>query len=148
MNIWQNIIVILVAIYSFIAFIKGYRETKIKRNPYGLSKWFNPISAFVWADAVVFGLFFLFVSIFSLLVQDFILFLLIFSVSWTVRSIGESVYWFLEQYADNHRNPEHTLFLSRWFPRNSSWIANQVFNQCLSVIGIITSAYLLKIWLF
>lgn len=148
MNIWQNSLVILVAIYSLIAFIKGYRETKIKRNPYGLSKWFNPISAFVWADAVIFGLFFLFVSIFILLIQDFILLLLIFSVFWTVRSIGESVYWFLEQYADNHRNPEHTLWMNKWFPRNSVWIANQIFNQCIAVVGIISSAYLFKLWIF
>lgn len=147
MNIWQGIFVSFLAIYSLIAFLKGYDQTKNKNNPYGLSRWFNPISSYVWADAVVFGLFFLFSSLLSLILRDFILFLLIFSVFWTVRSIGESIYWFLEQFAPNHRNPEHTLWISRWFPRNSSWIANQIINQCIAVLGIIVSAYLFKLWI-
>ena len=148
MDIWQYIIVIFVAVYSLGGFLLGYKQTKLKRNPYGLSKWFNPLGSFVWADAVIFGLFFFLTSVLSLVLKDFILFLLVFSVFWTVRSIGESTYWFLEQFADTHKNPEHTLWISRWFTRNSSWIANQIVNQCITVIGIITSAYLFKIWLF
>lgn len=148
MNIWQSSIVIFVAVYSFVGFVLGYNQTKINRNPYGLCKLFNPLGAFVWADAVIFGIFFFFVSVLSLILQDFVFFLLIFSVFWTVRSIGESIYWFLEQFVDNHRNPEHTLWMSRWFPRNSVWIANQIVNQCITVIGIIASVYLFKIWLF
>ena len=139
--------VLFVAVYSLTAFIKGYWQTKIKRNPYGLSVWFNPLGSFVWADAVIFGLFFFLVSVLSLLVQDFILLPLVFSVFWTVRSIGESIYWFLEQFADTHKNPEHTLWMSRWFPRNSVWIANQIVNQCITVIGIIASVYLFNLWL-
>ena len=148
MNIWQNYFVIFVAIYSFIAFIQGYRQTHTKNNPYGLCKRFNPLSAFVWADAVIFGIFFIFVSVFCLIIQDFVLFLLVITVFWTVRSIGEQIYWFLEQFAVNHRNPEKTQWMNRWFHRDSVWIANQIYNQCLSVIGIIVSVYLFKIWLF
>ena len=147
MNIWQISIVIFVAIYSLTGFLLGYRQTKVKKNPYGLSLWFSPISSFVWADAVIFGLFFFLVSVLSLILQDFILFLLIFSVFWTVRSIGESFYWFHEQFAVTHRNPEHTLWTSKWFPRNSSWIANQIINQCITVIGTISSVFLFKLWL-
>lgn len=146
MNIWQFSIVFLVAIYSLAGFVKGYKETKIKNNPYGLSIWFNLISSYVWADAVVFGLFFFFTAVVTLILQDFVLFLLVFSVFWTVRSVGESIYWFLEQFAPNHRNPEHTLWLSKWFPRNSSWIANQIINQCITVIGVISTVYLFRIW--
>lgn len=146
MNIWQFSIVFFVAIYSLAGFVKGYKETKIKNNPYGLSIWFNPISSYVWADAVVFGLFFFFTSILCIIIQDFILFFLIYSVFWTVRSVGESIYWFLEQFAPNHRNPEHTLWTTKWFPRNSSWIANQIINQCITVIGIISTVYLFRLW--
>lgn len=147
MNIWQISIVLFVVVYSLAGFLLGYRQTKVKNNPYGLSIWFNPIGSFVWADAVIFGLFFFLVSTISLFLQDFILLLLVFSVFWTVRSMGESVYWFLEQFADTHKNPEHTLWLKKWFPRNSSWIANQIINQCITVIGVISSVYLFKIWL-
>lgn len=147
MNIWQFSIVFFVAVYSLVGFVLGYRQTKIKRNPYGLSMWFNPISSFVWADALIFGAFFFLVSLFCLILQDFILFLLIFSVFWTVRSIGESFYWFHEQFATTHKNPEHTLWMYKWFPRNSVWIANQIFNQCISVIGVISSVFLFRLWL-
>lgn len=146
MNFWQ-IILIVFGLYSLTALLKGYYKTKIKNNPYGLSYWFNPISSYVWADAVVFGAFFFFVSFLCLVLNDFILFLLIFSVFWTVRSIGESIYWFLEQFAVQHRNPEHTLWFSKWFPKNSSWIANQIINQCIATVGIVLSVYLFSVWI-
>ncbi|MFA5584847.1 MAG: hypothetical protein WDA09_11605 [Bacteriovoracaceae bacterium] len=147
MTQWQGFLLVFMALYSLIAAIKGYSQTKIKNNPYGLAPWFNLLSIYVWADAVIFGVFFFLISVAALFLRDFILFLLIFSLFWTVRSIGESIYWFLEQFAVNHRNPEHTLWLSRWFPRNSSWIANQILHQCITVIGIIASVYLFKLWL-
>lgn len=147
MNIWQSILLAFVGMYSLAAFIKGYRQTKVKNNPYGLSKWFFPISAYVWADAVIFGAFFFCVALLCFILNDFILFLLVFSVFWSVRSMGESVYWFLEQFASSHRNPEHTLMISKWFPRNSSWIAHQTINQCIMVVGIIASVFLFNSWL-
>ena len=90
---------------------------------------------------------FFLVSVFTLLISDFILFCLTFFVFWTVRSIGEQIYWFLEQFATNHRNLEHTLWASRFFPRNSVWIANQIFWQCVSVVAIIASMYFFVKWL-
>lgn len=148
MNNWQIIFVGLFAVYSLVGFLLGYRNTKLKKNPYGLSNWFNLIGSFVWADVFIFGAFFFLVSILSLILKDFIFFLLVYSIFWTVRSIGESIYWFLEQFATNHRNPESTLLMHKWFPRNSAWIANQIINQCITVVGIIASIYLLKLWLF
>jgi len=148
MHIWQSILLVLISIYSLIAFLKGYDQSKRKDNPYGLSYFFNPIGSFVWADAVIFGAFFFLISLLSLILQDFIFFLLVFTVFWTVRSVGEQIYWFLEQFAVAHRNPPHTLWMHRWFPRDSVWIANQIVNQCISVIGIIASAYLFSLWLF
>jgi len=147
MNNIQTALILSWGVYSLFGFIYGYAKTAKRNNPYGLCYWFNPLGAFVWADAVVFGLFFFLVSIVSLLLQDFILFLLFFFVFWTIRSIGEQVYWFLEQFAVQHRNPEHTLWAHRFFPRNSVWIANQIYWQCVSVIAIIGSVYLFVLWL-
>lgn len=147
MNSLQTTLVLLWMIYSLIAAIYGFIKTKKKNNPYGLCSWLNPLGAFVWVDAVIFGIFFFLVSVFALFLHDFVFFLLVFFVFWTVRSVGEQIYWFLEQFAHQHRNPEHTLWASRFFPRNSVWIAMQIYWQCVSVITAIVSVYLFVQWL-
>lgn len=143
MNHIQIIIVLLWGIYSFIAFFLGWRHRK---NPFGLSRWFLPLGAFVWTDTIVFGLFFFLVSAFCLVTNQFILFLLIFSVFWTIRSVGEQVYWFLEQFAVAHKNAPHTLWPKKWFKGQESWIVMQITWQCVSAIFIVLSAYLLFTW--
>lgn len=147
MNSIQFLLVVLWGMYACSAFIRGLRQVKSKNNPYGLCAEFNLLGAFVWADAVIFGAFFTGVSIAILIVQDFILFLLSISLFWTIRSVGEQMYWFMEQFAVNHRNPEHTLWFSKYFKRNSSWIAMQIYWQCISVISIISTVYFFYIWL-
>lgn len=146
MNNLQTALVLGWGVYALFAAIYGISKTTKRNNPYGISHWFHPLGAFVWADAGIFGIFFFLVSIFSLVLKDFILFLLVFFVFWTVRAIGEQVYWFLEQFAANNRNPEHTLWASRFFPRNSVWIANQIYWQCVSVVTAIASVYLFVQW--
>ncbi len=135
----QTVIVLAFGIYSLTGFLFGLKNRK---NPLGLTKLFLPLTVFVWADAVVFGLFFFLVSVFCLLTSDFILFLLIFSVFWTVRSIGETIYWFIEQFASKHLNPPSTLWPSKFYKGDEVWIVMQIFWQCVSVVGIITSVYL------
>lgn len=147
MNNLQTALILVWAMYSSFSLIYGISKTTKRKNPYGLCYAFNPLGAFVWADAGIFGIFFLLVSLVALILNDFILFLLVFFVFWTVRSIGEQLYWFLEQFAVNNRNPEHTLWASRFFPRNSVWIANQIYWQCVSVITAIASVYLFVKWL-
>ncbi len=143
MNGLQLLIVLSWSAYALSGFLMGWKN---RRNPFGLSKWFLPIGSFVWTDAIVFGLFFFLVSIFSIITNQFILFLLIVSIFWTVRSIGEQVYWFLEQFAPKHRNAPHTLWPVRWFKGEESWIVMQVTWLCISVVFVVLSAYLLNIW--
>ncbi len=145
---FQNLFLVGFLLYSLSGFFVGFRNTHSKKNPYGLSRLFYPIGAFVWADAVIFGLFFSLACVISLFLQNFTLFILTYSLFWTVRSLGEQFYWFLEQFSTTHRNPEHTLWVSKFFPRNSSWIAMQVFWQCISVVSIISTVLAFKRLLF
>lgn len=140
----QNTIMGLSLLYSLSALLLGIKHRK---NPFGLTPQFNLISAFVWVDTIVFGAFFVLVSVLCLLVQDFVLFLLIFSVFWTIRSIGEQMYWFHEQFTLKHRNPPSTLWPSKFFNGEEVWIVMQIVLQCISVISIISSVYLFSIWL-
>lgn len=147
MNVLQIIMIVVFGLYSLVGFILGVKNTRFKKNPYGLTPWFNFIGSFVWADAVTFGAFFFLASIISLTFQDFILLLLIYSVFWVVRSVGESFYWFLEQFASPHKNKPETLKGYKFFPGDSIYIHYQIFWQCVSVISIIASVYLFSLTL-
>lgn len=135
---------VLFLFYSSIAFLMGLSRRK---NPFGLTPQFNLISAFVWVDAIVFGAFFALASLLCLILQDFILFLLIFFVFWTIRSVGEQMYWFHEQFSLKHKNPPHTLWPSKFFKGEEVWIVMQIVLQCISVVSLISSVYLFSIWL-
>lgn len=140
MNNWQNVVLVSFLIYSLAGFSFGLKNRK---NPYGLCKRFTLIGAFVWTDAFMFGLFFLLISVLCLALQEWVLFGLIYSVFWLVRSIGEQIYWFHEQFAVTHRNSPHTLLPSKVFKGEEVWIVMQTFWQCVSVVAIVVSLYLL-----
>lgn len=147
MNTSELLVASIWGIYALSAFIEGLLQVRWKNNPYGLSKRYHFLGAFVWADTVIFGAFFFLASVVSVGFSDFHLLLLIISLFWTIRSIGEQMYWFMEQFATNHKNPEHTLWFSKYFKRNSSWIAMQIYWQCISVVAIIFSVYFFTKWL-
>lgn len=146
MEVWQNILVAIYGLFAASGLAIGLKEC-FKKNPYGLTPVFNLIGAFVWADAVIFGLFWTLVSTTVFFLQDWILFLMTLSVFWLIRSIGETIYWFNQQFAERNRNPFHTLWISKIFPGDSSWVALQIFWQTISVVSAITSLWLGKTWI-
>lgn len=145
METWQILILIVYGIFSFSGFYFGLRQC-LKNNPYGLTRIYNLIGAFVWADTVIFGLFWALTSFIILYFQDWLLFLLTLSLFWLVRSLGESIYWFNQQFSARNRNPYHTLPISKIFPGDSSWIAFQIFWQCATVVSTIFTILLLSNW--
>jgi len=147
MEIWQGSIIIFVFLYSTLCFLLGVKNTYYKKNPFGLSRGFPILGAFVWTDAVTFGAFFALVSLISFFLQDFVLLCLVYSVFWVIRSIGESIYWFLEQFVDKHRNKPETLKGHKMFPGEAVYVHYQIFWQCVSVISIISSVYFFALWL-
>lgn len=144
MNIFTNIFLIGFLAYSVSSFLFGMNKRK---NPFGLSRFFLPLGSFVWIDNVVFGAFFSLVSVICLLTRQFILFWLVFSVFWLIRSIGEQMYWFLEKFTTVHRNHPNSLWPYRWFKGQEVWVVMQIFWQCVAVISLISSFYFLKVWL-
>lgn len=146
MNIWQVIFVFVFGLFAFSGFLLGLQNCTRKKNPYGLTYPFNIIGAFVWADAVIFGLFWSLVSLIVLFLSDFLLFLLALSFFWFVRALGETMYWFNQQFAVRNRNPAHTLWISKIFPGDSSWVAMQIFWQCTIVVTSISSIFLIRLF--
>ncbi len=146
MSSLQTFIVLAFGAFAFAGFLLGLRQCISKKNPYGLTRKFNFIGSFVWADAVVFGLFWTIACVIFLLLNDWILFLLTLSVFWLLRSIGETTYWFNQQFSTKDRNKFHTLWFSRVFPGDSVWVAMQIFWQCVAVATAISTLYILKLW--
>ena len=130
--------------FSFSGFLLGLKNCA-KKNPYGLTKPYNLIGSFVWVDAVVFGLFWTIVSLISAVLSNWLLFLITVSVFWLIRSIGEAIYWFNQQFSTRDRNPYHTLWASKIFPGDSVWVAMQIFWQCVTVVTSISSLYLVRL---
>jgi len=148
MQQYQQLIIIIFAIINIIFFIKGYLETRKRKNAFKLVPYVLMIfGIFVWGDAVIISLFLALASIFSLLIGDWILFLLIISVFWLVRSLGETIYFFNQQFSTINRQPPKTLPGFRFYQNHSIWFAYQIFHQCIIVTTLITTIYLTHLWL-
>lgn len=141
------LILCLLALVSLALCSKGFYESR-KNNPYGLTKFFYWMGIFVWADAVVFGAFWFLVSLSILfIIKSWLLFLLIVSVFYFVRSLGETIYWFNQQFSTINRNPPHTLRGYKLFKNDSIWFVYQIWWQCVTVISVITTIYFTVLWI-
>lgn len=147
MTFWQQIIVFVYGLVNFGLFLKGLYESNKKNNAFGLTRRYSCFGMFVWGDAVVFGIFWAIASLISLILNDWYLFLLIISVFWLVRSIGETIYWFLQQFATVKRDQPHTLNFYKIFHNESVWFVHQIIWQCVTVASLITTVYLFAKWL-
>ena len=148
MDYLQQLIVNATGIFALAGFGIGIHQTLIRKNPFGLTYVFRPLGAFVYADLTVFGLFWLGASTLSLLLSDWALFLLIASLFWLVRSIGETIYWLNQQFSPINRNPvKNFRYLKKVYHNDSVWFIYQIFWQCMTVIFIVTSLYFGKLWI-
>jgi hypothetical protein len=143
----QQFFLLLFTLSNLFVFFKALHECKTKKNAFGLTPWLNPIGAFVWGDAVVFSLFWALVSLVTWWRSDGLLFWLIVSVFWVVRSWGEAVYWFNQQFSTIERNPPKQHFLYGIFHNDSVWFVHQIIWQCALVVAIIASLYFGQLWL-
>jgi hypothetical protein len=147
MAFWQRILIIIYALTSLLVFIKGFYESKYKKNAFSLARPLVFWGAFVWGDAVIFGLFWILVSTTTLVLDDWILFLLTLSIFWGVRSLGETIYWFNQQFSTINRNPPEHLPWRSVFHNDSVWFIHQIIWQCVTVVSIILSIYLASLWI-
>lgn len=142
MEYWQQIIIGLYGVIALILFVVGIIYS-LKGQSYG--KWWglNIIGAFVWGDAMIFGLFWTIAAILFLVLGSWLWFLIIVCVFWLVRSLGETIYWFLNQFIPLKNNqPEH-FFFYRLVKNDSVYFIAQIWWQCLTTVFIGLLIYLL-----
>lgn len=147
MNTLQTIIISLFGVISLSVTIRGTRELLINKNHFKDTRALFWLGIFVWGDAIIFGAFWFLASLICLLLQDWILFLLIVSIFWVVRSLGEIIYWLNQQFSPIIRNPPAKLIGYKLFNNDSIWFAYQIFWQCILVISIISSIYFTNFWI-
>jgi len=123
--------------------VLAIHQCRYKNNPFGLMHWLWPMGAFVWGDVLVLAIFWIIASIVAYALDSPLLFLLIFSVFWVVRSAGEVMYWLLEQFSEKVRNkPSDLLGQSVVNGSEAIWFLYQVFWQCVLVCALIASVWL------
>ena len=146
MEYWQQLSLSIFSLINFLVFSYGLYQCKYKKNAFGLTKLLFIFGIFAWGDAVIFAPFWIIVSLITLLLQDWYLFLLIISVFWLVRSLGEMIYWFNQQFSTITRNPPNKLPFYSLFKNDSIWYVHQIFWQCVLVVSIILTIYRSKLW--
>ncbi len=143
----QTILVFGWGIASFFVWIKAIQESGKKKNPYGLTPQLLPMAIFAWADGTVISIFWIVAAGLSLITNNWWLFGLMFCLFWVVRSLGETIYWFCQQFSTIERNPPKTLKGYKFFKNDAIWFVYQVAWQCVTVLAIVGSLYFAKMWL-
>ena len=147
MTYFQTSLLLFVGMTSLVSAGYGFFLSSQRNKVFTETPWLWWLGIFVWGDAIIIGTFWFLASLTTWLLKDWILFLLIISIFWLVRSIGETIYWFLEQFSTITRNEPKNLWGYRWVKNDSIWFLNQIFWQCITVVTSITSLYLAKLWL-
>lgn len=145
MHLWQ-IILIFFAIFNFLLFLKAYKECANK-NSYKITKPLYILGMYVWGDVLVFSIFWALVSLFTILIGNLYLFLTFTSIFWVVRSFGESIYWFNQQFSKVKREPPEKVMFYSLVKNDSVWFIMQIMNQCITVVALVASIYFAFMWL-
>lgn len=141
-----QIFLIIFSFYSLFGFVKGFLECKKMKNPFGHAFLFLPIGAFVWGDALILGIFWTVVTLVTFFLDDFLLFLLFYSLFWTVRSMGEILYWMNQQFSHKSLEQPEWWWSYKLVGDRAVWFINQLVWQCALVITIILSLYFSTLW--
>ncbi len=147
MEFWQRIVILVYAAINLLVFIKGFYEAKYKKRASYLIRRLFFLGIFAWGDVVIFAPFWILASLVTLVLNDWYLFLLILSVFWAVRSLGETIYWLNQQFSTINRNPPENLLGYSIFHNDSLWFVHQIAWQCVTVVSIIFSIYFARLWL-
>jgi hypothetical protein len=119
---------------------------RVKRNPKNCDFiwwWAFPAGAFVWEDMLVYGFLHFLIVVASLLIGSTKTWLIGFIVFWIVRSAGETLYFFLQQFIvpkfPPHNIEHHLKVLHRFLgniAEQKSFILLQITMQSILVISI------------
>lgn len=135
MNIYDPFLITFILGNVYLFFLSLF-QAKFRNNPHGLTRILLPLGIFVWADGVVISIFWTIIGLYSLLFGSVSEFVVLYALFWVVRSFGEVIYWLLQQFSSEVKDPPETVPFSNIFPGKSVWFAMQVIWQMVLVISI------------
>jgi hypothetical protein len=147
MSSWQFILLLSFFIINAGLLYAGWRQVVHRNNPYGLTRPLSVLGMFVWGDVVVLAVFWMVAALASLLFQDWLLFWFTASLFWVVRSLGETIYWFLQQFASVKRDLPESLPAYRFIKSDAIWFMFQLLWQCILVLSLVASVFIGRLWL-
>jgi hypothetical protein len=144
----QQTLVVVWLLYTLSGLILGLVQSTKRNNAYGFSYAYFPYGAFVWGDAAMFGLFWTITSLIVLYINNWIFFALCFCAFWLVRSCGETLYWFLQQFTPSRPGNEPKNMIGyRLFPTGDAiWYIYQTLTQCVAIVSLISTIYFAALW--
>ena len=135
----------------FLAFVSIYKIKANKQRCDFTWWWAFPIGAFVWEDALIFGILHFLLALVSLLSKSNMLWVVAFLVFWIIRSAGETLYFFLQQFIVPVHHPHdisaQLTLIRRLFGDISDqkiFILLQVSMQSILVLSLLCLIILLK----
>lgn len=148
-------IVQVLAIAFLVGIIVSYYQIRFQSGKIQfIYRWAFPVGSFVWEDLFIFSLYGLFATLVTLITQQLRLGLLFFIVFWLVRSIGETMYFFLQQFIQPKHAPHyldniHFIVLRRLFgplSKQQCYIIMQIVFQVITMIALVSLVVLLMNW--
>lgn len=147
MQQYQLLFLIFTFVVHALVFIYAPVACAKKHKTFTQTPVLSVYGVFVWGDALIFSPFWALMSLLALYTNDWLLFWVITSVFWVVRSCGEVLYWFLEQFSGHPRNKAENLLGYGLVKSDAVFFLYQIFWQCVAVISIVISCVLLYQWL-
>lgn len=115
--------------------------------------WGFLIGAFIWVDVLIFSLYGCIASAITYFIGEPKIGLLFFIVFWIVRSAGETLYFFLQQFHQPQHHPhnidEHFILLRKVFPNLNTqqcYIFMQITWQCILMFSVVSLVWVLMLW--
>ena len=136
-------------VYSLLCSIFGFLECQ-KKNYRGQrgALIFYPLGAYVWADAAVLGPFWVISTLALLYLNNWWLMWTYYFVFLSVRNLGETIYWFNQQFSTIERNPGKERFLWKYFQdEHTVHFVYQVLWQCATVSPVVMAIYSSYRWI-
>jgi hypothetical protein len=137
----------LLALYSYFRIRRGNKLAEF------MYQWGFIIGSFVWEDSFVFSVLGTLASAITIYLGELKYGALFFILFWLVRSAGETLYMFLEQFIepkhyphnfDTYLGPMHFLFGK--ISNQQCFIIMQVMFQSITVISLFSLIFLIQNW--
>ena len=144
---WIFLIFIVLVILSWKQIKNG---PKIAKFIYG---WGFPLGSFVWEDLLVFSIYGSLAALITFFTHQSKIGILMVLVFWFIRSLGETLYFFLEQFIQPQHYPHHLknhfqllYFFFGKISDQQAFIILQVFFQIISMFSLTGLILLVLNW--